>query len=308
MRVVTLTADRLAAAAELMANEHGRADDARVTGFADEAVCRRALSELLSDGFDGFVALVDGELVGVMCVRTVPPVAFVPAHGLALRPGDDDPTSIVVALLAAATPGALDAGAARVTIDHIAAGATGGALHDAGFGGGSVFAARATTALPVDATSVRIRTGTHVDLDSIAELSHIEFMDRYRPPVHALLPERSHLQTRELHEALLDDGGIHLIAAVDGRDVGLLTIEHRSPAPRLCPDGAHIGSTATRPDARGRGVGTALVAVALDEARAAGHRFLSVDFDSTNPLSRPFWLGLGFTPTGHRVRRVIRLV
>jgi hypothetical protein len=49
------------------------------------------------------------------------------------------------------------------------------------------------------------------------------------------------------------------------------------------------------------------VAAALDEARARGLPFLSVDFDSTNPLSRPFWLGLDFTPTGYRVRRVIRL-
>jgi hypothetical protein len=36
-----------------------------------------------------------------------------------------------------------------------------------------------------------------------------------------------------------------------------------------------------------------------------GHKAVSVDFDSSNPLSRPFWRGLGFEPTGYRVRRTI---
>jgi hypothetical protein len=32
---------------------------------------------------------------------------------------------------------------------------------------------------------------------------------------------------------------------------------------------------------------------------------ISVDFEPSNPLSRPFWLGLGFQPTGYRLRRTI---
>ena len=307
VRVVSLATDRLPAAAALMANEHGGSDHAVVTGFEDEDVCRRALSGLLADGFAGFAALVEGELAGVMCVRAVPPVAFVPAHGLAIRVGDDDPSSIVVAMLAEATPGLLDAGVVRLTIDLIAAEAPSLALLDAGFGRGGVFATRATTPLAIHDTSVRVRIGTNLDLESIAELSHIEFQHRFEPPVHALEAERSVSQTREIHAAILEGGGTHLIASMSGRDVGLLTIERHSPAPRLCPGGAHIGPTATRPDVRGHGVGHALVAAALDEARVAGHRYISVDFDSANRLSRPFWLGLDFTPTGYRLRRVIRL-
>lgn len=307
VRIVALTTDRLAAAAALMANEHCDFHHAQMTGFADEAMCRRALSGLLSDGFDGFAALVDGQLAGVMCVTALPPVGFAPAHGFALRVGDDDPTSIVVAMLAAATPRLLDAGVVRLTIDHIPAEATSRALHDAGFGGGGVFAARATTPLPLPVAPVRVRIGTSLDLDSITELSHVELQHRYQPPICALEPERPYAMTREIHSEKIDAGETHLIASMNGRDVGLLTIERDSPAPRLCPEGAHIGPTATHPDARGLGVGKALVAAALDEARARGLPFLSVDFDSANPLSRPFWLGLDFTPTGYRVRRVIRL-
>jgi GNAT superfamily N-acetyltransferase len=53
------------------------------------------------------------------------------------------------------------------------------------------------------------------------------------------------------------------------------------------------------------GVGRSLLQAALQWARARDHASISVDFDSRNPLSRPFWLGNGFRPTGHRLRRVL---
>jgi hypothetical protein len=34
---------------------------------------------------------------------------------------------------------------------------------------------------------------------------------------------------------------------------------------------------------------------------------VSVDFMPANPLSRPFWLGAGFTPTGYGVARTIQI-
>jgi GNAT superfamily N-acetyltransferase len=84
------------------------------------------------------------------------------------------------------------------------------------------------------------------------------------------------------------------------------TIELTSPAPRLCPDAQpYISPTATLPEARGRGVGHALVDAALDWARAHGYRWVSVDFESANLLSRPFWLGAGFRPTGYGAMRTI---
>jgi GNAT superfamily N-acetyltransferase len=56
---------------------------------------------------------------------------------------------------------------------------------------------------------------------------------------------------------------------------------------------------------RGQGIRYALVQRVLDWAHVNGHETVSVDFDSSNPLSRPFWLGLGFEATGYRVRRMI---
>lgn len=52
-------------------------------------------------------------------------------------------------------------------------------------------------------------------------------------------------------------------------------------------------------------MGRALVDAALDWAHANGYRWVSVDFDSSNPLSRPFWLGAGFRPVGYGAFRWI---
>ena len=306
VRIAELSTRRLADAAALMAAEHRGVGVAAATGFSDEVVCLRSLQELHQDGCAGYVAEVDDELVGVLCVRLVPPVGFVPAHGFAIRARDPDPTSIVVAMLAVATPDLIDAGVERITIDHIATQAPRVALHDAGFGIGAVFAVRSTEPLSMTETPVEVRTATFDDLDSIAELSHIELRYRSEAPMHASGAERSLGDTRAHHAEIFENGCVHLVASLRGRDVGLLTLETNSPAPRLCAHGAHIGPTATRDDVRGLGVGTALVSAALEEARTQGHRQLSVDFDSRNPLSRPFWLGLGFVATGYRQRRVIR--
>jgi GNAT superfamily N-acetyltransferase len=87
-------------------------------------------------------------------------------------------------------------------------------------------------------------------------------------------------------------------------DVGVLTIEPRSPAVLLTADGApYIGPTGVDPAARGQGVGHALVVAALQWARARDHDWLSVAFNPPNLMSRPFWRGCGFVPTGWMLAR-----
>ena len=88
--------------------------------------------------------------------------------------------------------------------------------------------------------------------------------------------------------------------------VFLSAVELTSPVPRLCPDGQpYIGPTATVPGARGQGAGRALVDAALTWASDHGYQRISVDFETANPLSRPFWLNAGFRPAGYGVLRLI---
>jgi GNAT superfamily N-acetyltransferase len=193
----------------------------------------------------------------------------------------------------------------RFAIDHVDLDPLGAALNNVAFGRWSVFATQPVR--PTEpAVEVDIRIGTSADLDAIAELSHVEFTHGSTPPIYASVPPRTLADTRALHERLVADGAVHFLARRGGNDVGLVTVEFTSPVPRLCPQGQpYLGATATHPSVRGQGIGRALVHSVLNWAHANGYRTVSVDFDSPNPLSRPFWLGLGFEPTGYRVRRTI---
>jgi GNAT superfamily N-acetyltransferase len=308
VRIDALSNDMVDDVAALIAREHQHARDRGVPlpmGYLDVELCGAALRGLLSEGFSGFVARQGALPVGVMCGRTRDGVGFVPAHGIALDPGAIDPSKVMIELFAELAPVLVADGARRVTVDHVDHERLAIALFDLGFGRGGVFAARGTEPIDVE-PAVEVRVGTVADLDSIAALSHVEFVYRSTPPMEALDQRRSLAETRAVHERLLHDGAIHLLARRAGRDLGLLTIEHTTPAPRLCAtDSPYIGATATDPDARRSGVGQALVHASLAWARLGGHDMISVDFDSRNPLSRPFWLGNGFRPTGHRLRRVL---
>ena len=273
--------------------------------YADTAHCRAGLQQLAADGHVGFVAHHDGRCVGVMCGRVVGAAGFVPAHGLAIDADRVDPTAVVVALLAVLAPVLLGDGATRFTVDHIDHPVLQEALHDAGFGRGSVFATQPARAMAVS-TDVDVRVGTADDLDAVATLSQIELEHRTTPPIYGAPTTRTWAQARAEHEQLLQDGAVHFLARRGGHDVALVTVELTSPAPRLCPTRQpYIGPTATDPTSRGHGIGTALVHAVLSWAHSSGYRSVSVDFDSANPLSRPFWLGAEFQPVGYRTRRAL---
>ena len=59
-------------------------------------------------------------------------------------------------------------------------------------------------------------------------------------------------------------------------------------------DHAFLLDTKTRPDHQRRGIGTAVVRLAAQHARAAGCEWLHVDFE---PALRPFYESCGFWPT-----------
>ena len=295
-------------AAALVAREHMAARHRQPllpAAFLDPRNCHEVLTDLLANGFAGVIAVDDARCVGLMCGRTADGVGFIPAHGLAVESDRDDPTGIVVRLFAELAPLLLDEGATRFTIDHVGLDPLATALSNLGFGRASVFGTQIPRQMGT-APSVDVRIAGPEDLDAIAALSQIELEHRSTPPIYAPTPPPTLAETRVMHERLFDDGAVHFLARHEGDDVGLLTVEFSSPAPRLCPHGQpYIGPTATRPSVRHKGIGSTLVVVVLDWAKSAGHETVSVDFDSANPLSRPFWLGLGFHPTGYRLRRSI---
>jgi GNAT superfamily N-acetyltransferase len=196
------------------------------------------------------------------------------------------------------------------------------ALSNLGFGRNGAYGVQAA-APRRRSRAVAVRVAGPEDLDTVARLALVELRHRSAPPMFGPAQDRPLAELAAEHRALRDNGAIHLLAALggadaaalggadaalggDGDDVGLLTIELTSPVPRLCPDGQpYIGPTATVPAARGQGVGHALVDAALTWAHDHGYQWVSVDFETANPLSRPFWLNAGFRPAGYGLFRII---
>jgi ribosomal protein S18 acetylase RimI-like enzyme len=89
----------------------------------------------------------------------------------------------------------------------------------------------------------------------------------------------------------------HLVAEINGTLVGYIRLRPASPL----PENAHvlgIFGLAVAPDARRRGVGTALLAAAEQHARGRGARKLSMRVLSTNPEAIQLYTGLGFEREG----------
>ena len=304
------TVDRAGA---LVAREHAAARQVRPelpAGFEDADVCAAALQRLRDSGHHGPVATDNGRTVAVMtaAVRQHPAAgryARLPAEGFAVDPDLADPTGILAVTFGDLASPLIADGVLRYYLVHTGLPRLPEALSNLGFGRHGAYGVQPAAARR-RSSAVAVRVAGVEHLETVARLALVEIQHRSAPPMFAPPHDRPLADLVAEHRALHEGGAVHLVAALDGRDVGLLTIELTSPAPRLCPDGQpHIGPTATLPGARGQGVGHALVDAALTWAYVHGYQWILVDFDTPNPLSRPFWLNAGFQPTGYGLLRLI---
>jgi GNAT superfamily N-acetyltransferase len=300
-------------AGALVAREHATARQARSAlpaRFESADACAAALQRLYESGHRGLVATDNGRTALVITARVqenrdAGRYARLPAEGFAVEPDLVDPTGILAVAFGELASPLTAGGPLLYYLLHAALPRVSEALSNLRFGRHGAYGVQAVAPRrPSSAVDVRVAGAEH--LDSVAHLALVEIAHRSAPPMFAPRHDPPLAEVVAEHRALRDNGAVHLVATLDGRDVGLLTIELTSPVPRLCPDGQpYVGSTATLPDARGRGVGHALVDTALSWAYAHDYQWISVDFETANPLSRPFWLNAGFHPTGYGVVRLI---
>jgi GNAT superfamily N-acetyltransferase len=278
--------------------------------FEDPDVCTAELQRLCDSGQHGLVVMDNGRAAAVMVamMREHPAVgrsALLLAEGFAVDPDLADPTGVLGAVFADLAAPLVAGGVRRYYLLHTALPRLSEALSDLGFGRRGAYGIQPAAARR-GSTGVAVRVAGAGDLEIIARLALVELQHRSAPPQFAPRQDRPLADLIAEHRALHEGGAIHLLATIDGQDIGLLTIELTSPVPRLCPDGQpFIGPTATLPGARGQGAGQALVDAALTWAHDHGYQQVSVDFDTANLLSRPFWLQAGFRPAGYGVLRLI---
>jgi GNAT superfamily N-acetyltransferase len=96
------------------------------------------------------------------------------------------------------------------------------------------------------------------------------------------------------------------LAEVDGGVAGMLLLESTEPDVGVGERTVGLAVCAVASEARGHGVGTALVEHALGWAANEGYETVITDWRVPNLLSSRFWPARGFRPTFHRLHRVLR--
>ncbi|WP_163558921.1 GNAT family N-acetyltransferase [Halomonas sp. NO4] len=120
---------------------------------------------------------------------------------------------------------------------------------------------------------VEIQEGSWAELGAPAsEIRRVVFIEEQQVP-------------REEEWDGRDDACRHFLARLDGTPVGTA---------RLLPD-AHIGRVAVLAEARGRGIGVALMQAAIDAARRDGHPAVEL---AAQTHALPFYERLGFQAFG----------
>ena len=93
----------------------------------------------------------------------------------------------------------------------------------------------------------------------------------------------------------------------DGRVIGSVTVEVTDripgghPRPPLEPDQAHVRMLGVLPDARGQGVGRALMDAAVEEARRAGKRRITLETAVAMRAAQGLYGSMGFRRGPDRV-------
>jgi GNAT superfamily N-acetyltransferase len=151
-----------------------------------------------------------------------------------------------------------------------------------------------------------IRRAGPGDEESLEVLSSLIAEAQAGPPVWAGAPAAYLAGLRKGFAALASEvDAIVLLAFRGAKPVGYQAWFPGAGDPLDGPVAGEIelAVAATIPEERGRGLGLALTAQGVAQARAAGYTTCLVDWRTANPLSSSFWKARGFRPFLYRLTR-----
>jgi hypothetical protein len=224
--------------------------------------CAAALNRLRHNGHTALVLTGTGNTLGLLAGRiehhpSLGRHLHIPADGLAIDPETPDATAALAQIYGQLAEPFVAEGIVQHYAEHLALPHVTEAFANLGFRRGNVFAVRSTSVVePNLLPACDLRFADAEDLATIARLD--QFMNEHRAAAPLFGPGRvpPFDELLEQHRRLQASGAIHLIASVVRQDVGMLTLETDSPAPRLCPSGdPFIGPR--RPIPRPEGSGSA---------------------------------------------------
>jgi len=187
------------------------------------------------------------------------------------------------------------------------------ALFDLGFGKERVDALLDFSSLKIpdveEPNGVTIRQASKGDNAHLGSLSNLIFRALAKAPYwHPTMPE----DWSDLHEGwseLADDPEWTVWLALNGSQalgmIGFRPEEEEATQMLSSPHTAYISVAATKPEARGRGVSTALSWHGLEHARKNGFEVCYTNWISPNLLASRFWPRFGFKDVAYRVAKKV---
>lgn len=323
LRFASFDEGHLDAAAGLLAARHrrDRQDEPRLPArFAELAGARAAIEAIRREtGASGVVALRDGQLAGYLI--GAPDHAEIWGRSVWIRYAghalaSDEEAELLRDLYAAASPPWLARGLFAHYVEAPAGDHAGlDAWFRLGFGHQQAYAIRpllrdtaAPSARRLDPAIIIRRAGPD-DHVALAEMGYILWAHLGQSPTYSVrLPEEASNWAEAAPEALADPRVAVWLAARDGAVLSAVIIrplELDDETPDLPEDSCYFAVAATREDARGQGIGSTLLARALDAARDAGYLACLTDWRMTNLPASRLWPQLGFRPFEYRLHRLI---
>ena len=181
-----------------------------------------------------------------------------------------------------------------------------------GFGQVSTLAARDTAAVDsmaaASAGHLDVRRVGAEEIDVVMTLGDALARHHNSSPIFLpYIPEESDPGFRGYAlELLQKPGNAHWIAYRDGRAVGMQTFHEQDFAELARPDRAvYLFMGVTMPEARGTGLGRALLRHSMAWAREEGYERCTLHFLAANISAARFWLGSGFQPLAQRLARQV---
>ena len=302
MIVTEFKRDHVRAAAEILAAMHQAVEAVGPTSVLDGTTAAQAALEAAFGAGPGVVAVDRGEVVGYMLM----PLPNVPGPGDSrLRPVHHAARSSVRdayrQMYAAVASRAVRAGCTYHSVP-IAASASGvlQTFFELEFGVDQVKGALSIREVPErDARGGATRDAVPTDIDGLIDLSiELQKFHARAPIFHpALLPVPAIRE--DLLRSMSDPTSKVLVVDEGARVLGMMQAQ---------PDGAYresvvIGMNVVTEDARGRGLGTAMLNALLSWARDRGYRFCTVGWSSSNLTSDAFYRSRGFAPLRYRLHR-----
>lgn len=308
-------------AADLLAARHARDvvhQPLLPRRFNDPAVARTALATLwLHEHTSGVAAWQNGRLAGYL-VGEIKIDTFrgrsvwlqLPGQALA----EDQPAELLADLYAEAAPQWLRWGAFSHYVMIPAADEAGQAVwFSLSFGQEQAVALRALQGpLPTkpDLPGLEVRLVTRSDEKQLVEeMAPLLSSHMSESPVWGVaLPEYDRVRRAGYSEMLADED-VYIWGAFEQGHMLAYQIylpvtqsDEDMIVPKQC---CLLELAATRPEARGRGIGQALLARGLAHARQKGDTTCLLDWRTTNREARRFWLDMGFQPVAYRLVRQV---